>query len=693
MEKIFDIAKDSEQSWGTLADAIDRNFDEASTGIQTAAQKDELDQVRSDLLQEVTELANKNDVVRTFESAEQTTTNHVADIKKGEIITLSATVDSESIPDDAIRFDKGDDFEQVFNVLLSNIANKGNFRVVAPCDLSRIRCYSTTNPSFKISITKKAEDKVYADNLILADVLNVDMPNINANKYLRSILLADRIAEGDVYYVETEVVGGSIVVSGSDIEAIGTFGEGKHYIKKIAQKEFSEITCENKGVTNAKFSLRVAKENVKDKAHFINVTNVVEVGNNNAVTSGAVAEVISRISVDALNPIVTIAAYNASENARLCATFKCTGNNDDEIINAAIQSLPIDGGEIHLSNGLFLISNPILIDKRIKIVGEGYGIAGIPKYTPTTEGANYENHFGSNVGGTTIRCTSDVDVIRVYANNKLQGIELKDFFIQGYGKDRHTKAGISVEVETDLFLMHAVSICDCRVGLYAYEHNMDAVQILNSSMQWCECGVIMKGVFGRFVGNCIADNNGLSEYKGVSVNTGGACIAGTCMSILDNQFVRTERYTIPKSGRLYDANRLGSAVVLGTSSSAAASFIVSNNTVNQNGGNGICLRNTNFTQIENNNISSYGASQQEGYTTGIISERLGQNTIIVSNRIGSPSAEQTTYKTENGVLINCTWGNNIVNSNMFTWLSGTDIQCKNSPANNVIINNLSIPKS
>ena len=28
MEKIFDIAKDSEQSWGTLATAIDENFEE-----------------------------------------------------------------------------------------------------------------------------------------------------------------------------------------------------------------------------------------------------------------------------------------------------------------------------------------------------------------------------------------------------------------------------------------------------------------------------------------------------------------------------------------------------------------------------------------------------------------------------------------------------------------------------------------
>lgn len=27
MEKIFDIAKDSEQSWGTLATAIDGNFE------------------------------------------------------------------------------------------------------------------------------------------------------------------------------------------------------------------------------------------------------------------------------------------------------------------------------------------------------------------------------------------------------------------------------------------------------------------------------------------------------------------------------------------------------------------------------------------------------------------------------------------------------------------------------------------
>ena len=42
MEIIKDIAATQEVEWGTLADAIDRNFDEASTGIQTVAQKVDL---------------------------------------------------------------------------------------------------------------------------------------------------------------------------------------------------------------------------------------------------------------------------------------------------------------------------------------------------------------------------------------------------------------------------------------------------------------------------------------------------------------------------------------------------------------------------------------------------------------------------------------------------------------------------
>lgn len=37
MKKIFDIAKDSEQSWGTLAQAIDDNFSELSASLPITA--------------------------------------------------------------------------------------------------------------------------------------------------------------------------------------------------------------------------------------------------------------------------------------------------------------------------------------------------------------------------------------------------------------------------------------------------------------------------------------------------------------------------------------------------------------------------------------------------------------------------------------------------------------------------------
>lgn len=35
MEKIFDIAKDSEKSWGVIAQGIDGNFEEVSNSISS----------------------------------------------------------------------------------------------------------------------------------------------------------------------------------------------------------------------------------------------------------------------------------------------------------------------------------------------------------------------------------------------------------------------------------------------------------------------------------------------------------------------------------------------------------------------------------------------------------------------------------------------------------------------------------
>lgn len=91
MEKIFDIAKDSEQSWGTLATAIDRNFDEASTGIQTAAQKDELAQVRSDLSETITALEQEQKNTKNLGH----TVSYVLDSTEGFYRKDGTTVDTK----------------------------------------------------------------------------------------------------------------------------------------------------------------------------------------------------------------------------------------------------------------------------------------------------------------------------------------------------------------------------------------------------------------------------------------------------------------------------------------------------------------------------------------------------------------------------------------------------------------------
>lgn len=147
MEKIFDIAKDSEQSWGTLATTIDRNFDEASTGIQTAAQKDELDQVRSDLsvtTDKLTklemEMINISDIVTSSvvtEVGKQYNNYIYATFKAGDKIKITIESTEDVLQSNAkinIRNDKNETL--VFLTFSNNVAY-----LVLSDDTAFIRAY------------------------------------------------------------------------------------------------------------------------------------------------------------------------------------------------------------------------------------------------------------------------------------------------------------------------------------------------------------------------------------------------------------------------------------------------------------------------------------------------------------------------------------------------------------------------
>lgn len=645
----------------------------------------------------LSDLSNITQDIRniTFEGKGKTNRFSYA-FKKGMHLTFDVKNEGEA-PSDAISFKKNN--TNVFYISIQALSNNGEFEIILPCDIDLISLSSGS-----MEYTVKCEIMSRNEQMINEAVSCNDFyfsGNIPSNGIQK---IPFEISEGEEFYINL-VHEGSAKIGVSDGVNVYLLNSGAG--KFIAKKDINVINLFNDTHETDAIEYSLSKYSIKQ--NLVNVDKAVGEVSDKLSSKGAIIGQVLTSNGDGTstwkeppssstgngNSSVTVAAYNAKTKSMENADFLCTGTNDDEIINQAIQSLSPEGGEIKLTDGLFLTSSPILIDRRIKITGEGYGICGIPQYTPTDSECKYENLYGSNVGTTTIRCTADIDVVRIYSENKLQGIQLRDFVIQGYGKDRHTKSGISIETDTDVFYMTGVGIYDCHVGFYSHGHNMDAPNIIYNSFQWCACGAIIQAVFGRFVGNCIADNNGIKEYKGLTVNTGGLAISGSSMSVLDNQFVRTERYTIPKDGRKFDENLLGSSLSLGyytdftnDKKKECGNFIVANNTINQNGGNGIRLLFANFTNISNNNITTYGLSKKDGFKCGIIGEKLGSNTIILGNKIGNPSAENITG--DQGVNLKCTYGNNMACNNMFTWLSGGSVTCGNNASNNTISNNISI---
>lgn len=353
---------------------------------------------------------------------------------------------------------------------------------------------------------------------------------------------------------------------------------------------------------------------------------------------------------DGGNPIVTIAASNSTSYAKSLAKYVCAGTSDDIVINKAISELDPEGGEIHLCAGLYNISSPIIIDRRIKIVGEGTSIGGIPEYEPTNGntytdnvfGLNMQNLYGNNGGSTLLRASADCNVIQIGkdVSQKIQ-IVLRDFCIQGYGKDRHTKCGIYGKSSTDISLIDNISITECYIGCYLHGNSEnsynDAIKITNSSFQWCACGLVVYSSWGVFTNNCIADNNGIASYTDEDSNTtelytGGCYFGGFGSVITNNIIVRTSSYKI-------DESNPGDALVL-----KAQKSIISNNQIAQVAGNAIRLEKSDFVTIQSNTIEEFGIAQIAGKRNAIISNGWSNLIKIIGNNIVNNNRNNTVDK-------------------------------------------------
>ena len=226
------------------------------------------------------------------------------------------------------------------------------------------------------------------------------------------------------------------------------------------------------------------------------------------------------------NVVIYVGSAELSDEQKLSCDYVCDAIDDQIEISQAIDSLPDSGGEIHLSRGIFNISHNIVIDKRIKIVGEGKGI--------TLDRNNVNN------GGTTL--LSELTggcIILIQKSDTLsdiKGITLSDFQIVGAGinVENNFCNGINVETYTDCVTLERLAICHCFYGLFVVEGaTVDDISVINCDFQRDTTGIYIngQGCQTRIENNIFWDMSGRQEISGIVLSAGKNIVNGNYFGV------------------------------------------------------------------------------------------------------------------------------------------------------------------
>lgn len=226
------------------------------------------------------------------------------------------------------------------------------------------------------------------------------------------------------------------------------------------------------------------------------------------------------------NVVIYVGSVELSAEQKLSCDYVCDGVDDQIEINQAIDSLPDSGGEIHLSRGIFNITNPVTIDKRIKITGEGKGI---------TLDRNSVNNGGttllSELTGGCIMLIQKSDTL-----SDIKGITLSDFQIVGAGinVENNYCNGINVETYTDCVTLERLAICHCFVGLFVGQSaTVDDISVTNCDFQRDSTGIYINGQGWqtRIENNIFWDMSGREPTSGIVLSAGKNIVNGNYFGV------------------------------------------------------------------------------------------------------------------------------------------------------------------
>lgn len=251
-----------------------------------------------------------------------------------------------------------------------------------------------------------------------------------------------------------------------------------------------------------------------------------------AADAGVVGELTTSLKEDIgnikkkKNVVIYVGSAELSDEQKLSCDYVCDGVDDQIEINQAIDSLPDSGGEIHLSRGIFNITNSITIMKRIKITGEGKGIT-------------LDRNSVNNGGTTLLSELTGGCIILIQKSDTLsdiKGITLSDFQIVGAGinVENNYCNGINVETYTDCVTLERLAICHCFYGLFVSQSaTVDDISVTNCDFQRDTTGIYIygQGWQTRIENNIFWDMSGRSETVGIVLSAGKNIVNGNYFGV------------------------------------------------------------------------------------------------------------------------------------------------------------------
>jgi parallel beta-helix repeat protein len=240
-----------------------------------------------------------------------------------------------------------------------------------------------------------------------------------------------------------------------------------------------------------------------------------------------------------LNGNLYVAASNAPDLDKARAQYVCTGTNDQNVINQAIQATQstvsghIQGGTVLLSPGTFNISDAISLTGcyRVTLMGSGWGFW--EGWIPGNPGGGYEGYGISKIKQTV---SGKNGITIEYANPlpqpalRSQGITISNLYLYGYNK---TAEGIYIVDGSDQPHINNVCVHNWYDGMWIY--NADTAVISNcTAMDNGGSGIaLVDGGAGGILcyeqtvtGCCIYDNVGngvevFAKFAHITNNTIG----------------------------------------------------------------------------------------------------------------------------------------------------------------------------